>query len=124
MGEGEERPPVGGGENAGRMTTCAWLATSDEPGSAIVTLLVWAWPPGSGGAGNYLDSFRKAAEEYQDLPAPEPVSLGEEALWDGTSVSVRSGDVSFSISVSEKDLDPAAGKAESQALADVVLSKL
>ncbi len=124
MGEGKERDPVGGGENAGRMTGCAWNAVSDEPGAAIVTLQVWAWPPGSGGAANYVNSFREAAKEYKDLPTPEPVTLGDEAIWDGTGTTVRSGDVSFSIALSEKGLDPAEVRAKSQALAEAVLGKL
>jgi len=124
MGDGKEREPAGGGENEGRMTACAWDATSDEPGAAIVTLLVWSWPSGSGGGTNYLESFRQAAKEYKDLPTPEPVTLGEEALWDGTSMHVRSGDVSFSISLSEKGLGPAKTREESQALAEIVLGKL
>jgi len=106
------------------MTACAWDATSDQPGAAIVTLLVWSWPSGSGGGTNYLESFRQAAKQYKDLPTPQPVKLGEEALWDGTSMHVRSGDVSFSISLSEKGLDPAKGEEESQALAEIVLGKL
>lgn len=124
MAEGKERESMGGGENEGRMTACVWNAVSEEPGAAIVSLLVWSWPAGSGGPGNYLESLRRAAKEYKDLPTPEPVSLGEEALWDGTSTHVRSSDVSFSVSVSEKGLDPAQAKAESQALAEVVLGKL
>jgi hypothetical protein len=124
MADGKERESAGGGENEGRMTGCVWDATSDQPGSAIVTLLVWSWPSGSGGGSNYLESFRQAAKEYKDLQTPEPVDLGEEALWDGMSVHVRSGDVSFSISVSEKGLDPAKSKEDSQALAEIVLGKL
>jgi len=124
MGEGMEREPVGGGENAGRMTACAWEAVSDAPGAAIVTLQVWAWPPGSGGAANYLNSFREAAKTSKDLPTPEPVTLGDEAIWDGTGTIVRSGDVSFSVALSEKGLDPAVAKARSQKLAADVLAKL
>lgn len=124
MDDGKEREPAGGGDNEGRMTACAWDATSDQPGAAIVTLLVWSWPSGSGGGTNYLESFRQAAKQYKDLPTPQPVKLGEEALWDGTSMHVRSGDVSFSISLSEKGLDPAKGEEESQALAEIVLGKL
>jgi len=124
MADGKEREPTGGGDNEGRMTACAWDATSGEPGSAIVTLLVWSWPAGSGGGSNYLESFRQAAKEYKDLPTPEPVKLGEEALWDGTAIHVRSGDVSFSIAVSEKGLEPSKSKADAQALAEIVLGKL
>ena len=124
MVDGKEREPTGGGENEGRMTACAWDATSGEPGSAIVTLLVWSWPSGSGGGSNYLELFRQAAKEYKDLPTPEPVNLGEEALWDGMSTHVRSGDISFSVSVSEKGLDDAKRKEDSKALAEIVLGKL
>lgn len=124
MGDGKERDPTGGGENQGRMTACTWEAASGDPGAAFVTLLVWSWPAGSGGGGNYLESFRQAARDYDDLPEPEPVTLGEEALWDGTAIHVRSGDVSFDVAVGEKGLAPATSKEEAQALAEVVLGRL
>ena len=96
-----------------------------NPARAIVTLLVWSWPSGSGGPSNYLEFFRQAAKKLKDLPTPEAVSsLGDEALWDGTALHVASGDVSFSIDVSEKGLDPAKREQDSEELAKLVLGKL
>jgi len=124
MFAGEEGSPIGGGAGSGRMTSCAWKEDLDGPAPTLVTLLVWSWPPGSGGATNYLASFRKAAQEYADLPEPEPIALGEEALWDGTSLHARTGDVSFSIGVSKPESDPAEARAASETLAQAVLGAL
>jgi len=124
MFAGEERPPIGAGPGSGRMTTCSWKEDIDGPAPTIITLLVWSWPPGSNGAANYLASFRKAAEEFPDLPEPEPVELGEEASWDGTSLHARAGDVSISISVSKPDVDAATARAASETLARLVLDRV
>ncbi len=124
MGDGKEREPVGGGDNEGRMTGCVWDSSPDAPGGTIATLLVWSWPSGSGGPTNYLESFRQAAKESKDLQTPEPVSLGDEALWDGNTLHARTGDISFSVTVSAKGLDDTQRKTDSQALAENVLSKL
>jgi hypothetical protein len=94
-----EQDPMGGGEKQGRMTTCIWTPANSGLGPTM-SLILWSWPPGSPGAARFIEAFRIVAEDYPDLPTPESVAIGDEALWDGTGMHVRKGDMSFSLSTS------------------------
>jgi hypothetical protein len=121
LGSGQEQMSAGGGENEGYMTSCNWRTPDDADAFGLVSLIVWSWPPGTNGAANYIDAFRKAAEEYDDVPEPERLPLGDEGLWDGQTVNVRKGDTAFMLGASGDSFDP---KAASLALAANVLSRL
>lgn len=90
-------------------SACVWTiqreeAPSPDPtaplnGKSFVILNAMQWPPGSDLARTFLEAFRKAAA-HGDIPnQPSPRSIGDEALWWGDGLAVRTGDVSFGISV-------------------------
>jgi hypothetical protein len=119
-----EQAPMGGGEGRGRMTACFWSPEAGRLGPTL-SLMVWSWPPGSAGATGYVEAFRTAAAEHPDLPAPEPLAIADEALWDGTGVHVRKGDVSFSLGTSLNALDATPDARDKlEALANLVASRL
>ena len=89
-----EQEPSGGGEGEGRLTTCFWTPADDEPG-ATLSLVVWSWPPGDGGAAGFLETLRLLAGEESDRTA-ETLAIGDDALWDGDRVYVRKGGTSIS----------------------------
>jgi hypothetical protein len=90
---------AGGGENEGAMTSCHWDADSEALRAPDVTLMVWTWPAGTKGAENYINSFSEAHRQNASIPKPEPVSIGDEAIWDGMGVDVRKGNVNFSLAI-------------------------
>jgi hypothetical protein len=53
-----------------------------------------------------MEAFLGIAEEYPDLPEPEVLAIGDAALWDGSGVHVRKGDLTFSLAGSMNALDP------------------
>ena len=115
---------MGGGEKQGRMTTCIWTPADNRLGPTV-SLILWSWPPGGPGAARFIEAFRTVAEDYPDLPTPEPVAIGDEALWDGTGVHVRKGDMSFSLSTSLNALDDTPdARAKMQTLAGIVAGRL
>jgi hypothetical protein len=119
---GAEGRSAGGGENEGVLSTCNWQAPDDTPRLPTVTLMVWSWPAGGKGAQSYIQSFRDAAEQYPDLPKPEPVTMGDEAIWVGNGLQARKNDASISVTVSGIDEDKA--KPAVMALAREVLDAL
>jgi hypothetical protein len=118
---GQEQSSGGGGENQGHMTSCSWQTPDDAANFGLVVLTVWSWPPGSTGAANYVDAFRKVAAEIGGTTEPETLAVGDEALWDGTNVNARKGDVSISISATAHAND---SRTTAKALAERILSKL
>jgi hypothetical protein len=89
-------------------STCLWRASADrnaaDPnlpagGASFAILNVFAWPPGSDQAGSFLQKFRDAAESNLIPSKPVPLKIGDEALWWGDGVAVKSGVVAFGISV-------------------------
>lgn len=115
---------MGGGDNQGRMTTCFWSPADGRLGPTL-SVIVWSWPPGGSGATGYMEAFQTIAEEYPDLPAPEPLPIGDAALWDGSSVHVRKGDLTFSLASSMNALDPTPdARAKLVSLAEIVARRL
>jgi hypothetical protein len=100
-----EQEPMGGGGNKGRMTTCFWTPAGGSLGPTL-SLILWSWPPGGSGAEGYMEAFLGIAEEYPDLPEPEVLAIGDAAMWDGSGVHVRKGDLTFSLAGSMNALDP------------------
>jgi hypothetical protein len=118
-----EQEPSGGGEGEGRMTTCFWTPADGKPG-ATLSLVVWSWPPGDGGAAGFLETLRLLAEEESDRIA-ETLAIGDDALWDGDRVYVRKGGVSVTLATSPNALDTTPdAKAKLEALAAIVAGRL
>jgi hypothetical protein len=89
-------------------STCLWRATADRSaadpslpagGASFAILNVFSWPAGSQEAGSFLQKFRDAAENNLIPSKPVPLKIGDEALWWGDGVAVKSGHVAFGISV-------------------------
>ncbi len=127
----ESGPPVGGGEKQGAMTLCSWESPGAEVagdfGASIrntvfINLMVWSWPAGGGGGEGYMKSFIDAARA-QNLPEPEPVTLGEAAHWTGDMMNVRQGDVTMTLSLSGP-IDAAALRTAAESLARSALGRL
>ncbi len=89
-------------------------------GKRFVMLLAMQWPPGSGLAHTFLDSFNKAAAEGAIAAKPSARDFGDEALQWGDGLAVRKGDVSFGISV----FLPGAGTRESMGIIEEKLAPM
>ena len=119
-----EQEPSGGGEGEGRMTTCFWTPADGKPG-ATLSLVVWSWPPGDGGAAGFLETLRILADETPDRPPAETLAIGDDALWDGDRVYVRKGGTSVTLATSLNALDVTPdAKAKLEALAAIVAGRL
>jgi hypothetical protein len=90
-------------------STCVWkirvadVSPADENaplgGETFVILNAIRWPPGSGLARRFLESFRTAAAKGDIPHQPSPRKFGDEALWWGDGLAVRKQDVSFGVSL-------------------------
>ncbi len=89
-------------------STCLWRASADrnsaDPslpagGASFAILNVFSWPRGSNEAGSFLQKFRDAAESNLIPSKPVALKIGDESLWWGDGVAVKSGAVAFGISV-------------------------
>jgi hypothetical protein len=90
-------------------STCVWTIKEANPappdpsaplmGKRFVILNVIQWPAGKDLARTFLDSFREAAAEGVLPRKPSPRDFGDEALWWGDGLAVRSADASFGVSV-------------------------
>ena len=119
-----EQDPMGGGEKRGAHDHLHLDAPRRPRADHVSDPLVLAARRGPGAA-RFIEAFRTIAEEYPDLPTPEPIGIGDEALWDGTGVHVRKGDMSFSLSTSLNALDDTPdAKAKMQGLAEIVAGRL
>ncbi len=95
--------------NRSYSSSCIWEvrtptlapADADKPlgGKSFVILSAMQWPPGSGLARSFLESFRSASADGTIAGKPSPRKFGDEALWWGDGLAVRKGDFSFGISV-------------------------
>ena len=119
-----EQEPMGGAEGEGRMTTCFWVPADGGPG-ATLSLVVWSWPPGDGGAAGFLEALRIVAEEDPGRPPVETLAIGDDALWDGDRVYVRKGGVSATLATSMNALDVTPdARVKLEALAGLVAERL
>lgn len=123
-----------GGDGRATMSSCSWVSrtaltvpgqTEPDAGDTVrVTLAVWTWPSGSGGAVRYVRAMERSGGGVVG-GSTRIRSLGERAYWDG-SVHVAKGDVSMTLGVrplvglfsDEKDL------AQERQLARQVLNRL
>ncbi|MEQ8207841.1 MAG: hypothetical protein RIA65_16820 [Woeseia sp.] len=90
-------------------STCVWIMEQTEGvelnpraplgGRSFVILNATQWPAGSGLASGFLQDFRDAADNGEIPSAPTPKEFGDEALWWGDGLAVRSGDISLGVSV-------------------------
>jgi hypothetical protein len=95
--------------NGSYSSSCIWEvhpptsapADPDKPlgGKSFVILNAMQWPPGSGLAHTFLESFRAASADGTIPGKPSPRNFGDEALWWGDGLAVCKGDFSFGISV-------------------------
>ncbi|WP_082989721.1 hypothetical protein [Woeseia oceani] len=90
-------------------STCVWIIEQADGvelnpraplgGRSFVILNATQWPAGSGLASGFLQDFRDAADNGEIPSAPTPKEFGDEALWWGDGLAVRSGDISLGVSV-------------------------
>ena len=89
-------------------SSCVWMferentpADNSAPmaGRSFVILNAMRWPAGGGLADTFLQAFRDAAASGEIPRAPVPRDYGDAALWWGDGLAVRTGDVSFGLSV-------------------------
>jgi hypothetical protein len=104
-----ERRDEGHQPDGSYSSSCVWTVQRDESipenpaaplgGRSFVILNAMQWPAGSGLARTFLEAFHAAAEKG-DIPSqPAPRDFGDEALWWGDGLAVRTSDVSFGVSV-------------------------
>ena len=122
---------AGGGADQGAMTSCAWASPGAEvagkPMASLnntyfVNLIVWSWPAGSEGGKMYMKSMIDGAKTFNQ-PVPEPVALGDAALWGGKTMHVKKGDVTMTLSLTGPD-DKAAKRAAAESLMKTALGQL
>ena len=107
-GERHDDGEVAPGGEPSYSSTCLWrVKTGDEvppdPGSPVagasfVIVNAIRWPVGEASA-RYLQSFREAAEDGTIDGDPDPVDIGDEALWWGDGVAFRKKENSVGVSV-------------------------
>jgi hypothetical protein len=129
---GEGRKTNESGTRDSHMVTCTWETTPRAEGvsaaemmrdTVSVQLILWSWPSEKSST-HYIESFRKVAQETNE-PEPTPLSLGDEAILDGTSVHVRRGTSSFTVNVQVfGDADQKAAGQAAETLAKQVIGKL
>jgi hypothetical protein len=118
-----EQEPSGGGEGEGRMTTCLWTPADGRLG-ATLSLVVWSWPAGDGGAADFLETLRLLAGEESDRTA-ETLRFGDDALWDGDRVYLRKGGTTVTLATSLNALDATPdARTKLEALAIIVAERL
>jgi hypothetical protein len=119
-----EQEPSGGGEGEGRMTTCFWTPADGRPG-ATLSIVVWSWPPGDGGAAGFLETLRILSDESPDRPPAETLAIGDDALWDGDRVYLRKGGTSVTLATSLNALDATPdARAKLETLGAIVAGRL
>lgn len=106
-------------------STCFWRSANPGGGRPNFAILnAMSWPADGPGAGKFLQSFRDAARDGTIGRTPVPLQLGDEALWWGDGVAVRTNNVSFGISVSIVNEPPDRRRPMEEALAKIVLQSL
>ena len=128
------RRDAGMESNGAYSSACVWtlLAEKGQPqrsaaplgGRSFVILNAMQWPVGSGRAREFLDSFREAAASGVLPKAPSARKFGDDALWWGDGLAVRSGDVSFGLSVHLPRMPSAVAGAREERLAPLVLDQI
>lgn len=96
-------------QNGAYSSACVWVvrretAAPENPqaplgGRSFVILNAIQWPAGSGLARTFLEAFHAAAAKGEIASQPVPRQFGDEALWWGDGLAVRTQDVSFGVSV-------------------------
>jgi hypothetical protein len=121
----------GGGAKQGAMMSCAWVSPGAEvagkpmaslKNTYFINLIVWSWPAGSGGGEYYMKAMVDGAKSFNQ-PVPEPVTLGDAALWGSKSMHVKKGDVTMSLTLKGPD-DEAAKRAAAESLMTTALGRL
>ena len=115
-------------------SSCVWILKDDSAAPAdaaaplrnrsFVILNAVQWPLGSGRAHEFLDAFHAAAASGVLPRAPQPRRIGDDALWWGDGLAVRTQDVSFGLSVLLRRARPPAPGAFEERLAPFVLRQL
>lgn len=119
-----EQAPTGGSDGEGRKTACLWTPEGGRLGPTL-SVILWSWPPGGPHALGYMQALVAAGAQFPDLPAPEPLDIGDAALWDGNSLHLRKGDMTVTLGTSLNALDdtPDAG-AKLEGLAKIIAGRL
>jgi len=88
-------------------STCLWRVSTDRDkadpnkplgGASFAILNMMSWPVGTGGR-KYLEDFREAGRNREIAMMPVAVNIGDEALWWGSGIAVRKGDLTIGMSV-------------------------
>jgi hypothetical protein len=116
--------------NGAWSSSCVWKLTAERNSSAPMTrrsfiiLNAMQYPPGSGRAHEFIDSFRDAAASgvLANNFATRP--FGDEALWWGDGLAVRKRDASFGLSVHLPGAVPTVAGTWEEGLAPLVLQQL
>jgi hypothetical protein len=115
-------------------STCLWVVKLEQPqpvgsrtpfdGKSGVILNVIRWPLGSGKAHEFLDSFY-TAYLHGEIPAqPRARKIGDDALWWGDGLAVRSRDIGFGLSIAVSGSDPGRPGIREEQLAQYVLDRI
>jgi len=88
---------------------------------AIVNVFSW---PSLGSAKTFLQSFRSAAENNLIPMQPVALQIGDESLWWGDGVAVRTGAVSFGVSVVLNSADRDQRRVWEESLAKDILTRI
>ena len=122
---------AGGGAQQGAMTTCDWVSPGAEVAgkpmaslnnTLFINLIVWSWPAGSEGGAMYMKSMVDGAKTFNQ-PVPEPVALGDAALWGDKTMHVQKGDVTMTLSLTGPG-DETAKRTAAESLMKTALGRL
>jgi hypothetical protein len=114
-------------------STCIWKVRNDrlqahDPnaslgGADFAILDVFSWPSSSA-ADTVLQSFRDAGEKHLIPMRTVNLHIGDDSLWWGDGVAVRSGTVSFGVSVVLKSADRDKRREWEESLAKMILPRI
>ncbi|USI77618.1 hypothetical protein [Sphingopyxis sp. USTB-05] len=108
-------------------STCVWEvhveSASRSSARRLILLNAMRWPNGRD-PGKFLHAFRAAAKDGMIPHALEPLAIGDESFWWGDGVAVRTGRISYGVSVLIPDADAGWRRARSEDLAGLVASGL
>lgn len=114
-------------------SSCIWILDGDNTatdhaapfgGRNFVILNAMRWPEGSGLADTFLQAFHEAAAIGEIPGAPVSRDYGDAALWWGDGIAVRTGDVSFGLSVVLRGVEPGHPGEFEERLAPAILRQI
>ncbi len=114
-------------------STCIWKVRNErvdshDPqaslgGADYVILDAFSWPSRDG-AESFLQSFWSAADHNEIPMRPVALKIGDDSLWWGDGVAVRTGAVSYGVSVVMHSADLAGRRVWEESLAKKILPRI